>query len=57
MIGPTAAAELLGIKVRTLKSWESRGWVTAHRLPNGYRRFSRTQLLEVLNERATSEPA
>jgi len=50
-VSPKEAAALLGISVRTLNHWEARGWVSAHRLPNGHRRFSRTDLEATLTAR------
>lgn len=42
------AARHLHVSINTLRRWEAAGLVVPHRLPSGHRRYSRTQLEELL---------
>lgn len=45
------AASLLGVSVSTLRNWDRRKRLTAHRHPiNGYRLYRRTELLTLIQK-------
>ena len=48
------AAEILGVSIDTLRRWEKKGFVSAHRSPGKHRYFLKKDLTGLFNERSTS---
>jgi excisionase family DNA binding protein len=48
------AAYILGISTDTLRRWEKSGRITALRTPTGHRRYSRSDIQELLTDEAAS---
>ena len=44
------AAKLIGVSIDTLKRWEKAGRIKASRTPSGHRRFTRSDVLALLEE-------
>ena len=45
---PREAAEILRVSFRTLQRWEAEGKVRGARLPNGHRRYLRSDIEQLL---------
>jgi excisionase family DNA binding protein len=46
------AAELLRVTVKTLERWEKAGKLIPNRLPGGHKRYRRSDLDDLLNDKA-----
>ena len=51
------AAEVLGVRVETLRRWERDGKLTTERTPGGQRRIPASELARLLAERREKRPA
>lgn len=51
------AAMFIGVSTRTLERYEARGQIVPYRLPNGRRRFRRSDLETLLLPAATEDTA
>lgn len=47
---PAAAADLLGVSVRTVANYEKAGKLTAERTEGGHRRYSRAEVIQLKQE-------
>ena len=50
------AAEILGVRVETVRRWERDGKIAASRTPGGQRRIPASEVARLLTERRTSQP-
>lgn len=50
------AAEILGVRVETVRRWEREGKITASRTPGGQRRIPASEMARLLAERRASRP-
>jgi len=48
------AAELLRVTVKTLERWEKAGKLIPNRLPGGHKRYRRTDLDDLIADRASA---
>lgn len=46
----SAAAEVLGLSIHTMRQWVQRGLIESHKLRNGARRISEDELIRIIEQ-------
>jgi excisionase family DNA binding protein len=54
MLSISAAAQIIGVHVDTLRRWEEAGRIIVRRTPTGHRRYRRADVEAILEQRVAS---